>query len=104
MMQGGHSMKQDVVMREIGWTIKRVLPLVPKDRNIKKSDFQAILDEILMCLHRNRKISIDAIAEKTEKVLSDMPNEYGQLPEDARSWEALIGYLYAKYLKELEQL
>ena len=38
------------------------------------------------------------------KVISDMPNEYGQLPKDARSWELMIGYLYAKYLKELGRL
>ena len=97
-------MKQDVVKSEIGWTIGRVLPLVPKDRAVGKSDFQAILDEVLTCLHRNRKISIDTMAEKTTKVLSDMPNEYGQIPEDAKSWETFIGYLYAKYLKELGQL
>jgi hypothetical protein len=104
MMQGGYSMKQDVVTREIGWTLRRVLPLVPKDRDVKRSEFQAILDEILMCLHRNRKTGIDAIAEKTDKVLSDLAIEYGQLPEDSKSWESLIGYLYTKYLKELGHL
>ena len=97
-------MKQDVVQREIGWTINRVLPLVPKNRAVGKVDFQTILDEVLECLHRNRKISIETIAEKTQKVLSDMPNEYGQLPKNTKSWETFIGYLYAKYLKELGQL
>jgi hypothetical protein len=74
---------------------------VPKYKSVEKSEFQAILNEILACLHENTKINIDAIAQKTNKIISDLPNEYGRLPEDEKSWEALIGYLYAKYLKEL---
>jgi hypothetical protein len=57
-----------------------------------------------MCLHENTHIDIDVIAQKTRKVITDLPNEYGQLPRDARSWELMIGYLYAKYLKELGRL
>ena len=64
-------MKQDDVLREIGWTTKRVLRLVPKNRAVEKSDFQAILDEILRCLRRNRKTSIDEIAGKTHKILTE---------------------------------
>ncbi|HLJ97305.1 MAG TPA: hypothetical protein VKU02_29365 [Gemmataceae bacterium] len=97
-------MKQEDLMHEIEGVVTRVLPLVPKDKAIGKSDFQVVLNEILACLHENTKIGIDAIAQKTNKVISDMPNEYGHLPEDTRSWETVIGYLYAKYLKELGRL
>ena len=90
--------------RELGWTIKRVTRLIPKDRSITKREFGAMLDEIVTCLHRNRKVSIKSLAEKTEKILTELPNEYGKLPESSRSWEKLIGYLYAKYLKEVGQL
>ena len=97
-------MNQDVVMRELGRTIRRVSRLVPKGRSVNKREFQAILDEILMCLHRNRKIPIEVLAEQTEGVLTALSSEYGQLPKDVRSWDTLIGYLYAKYLKALDQL
>jgi hypothetical protein len=97
-------MSQDVAMREAEGVVRRVLRIVPKSRVVRKRDFEAILNEIVMCVHRNRKTAIDDINAKTEKVLTDMPNEYGTLPENYQSWEALIGYLYAKYLKLLGQL
>jgi hypothetical protein len=97
-------MKPDSTEREIGWTIKKVFRLIPKDRNIAKNDFEAILDEIVMSLHRNRKIPIEALAEKTSKVINDMPSEYGSLPKTLRTWEGLVAYLYQKYLKELGQV
>ena len=56
-------MSEDDLMREVEWTIQRVLRLIPKDRDVGKADFQAILDEIVMCLHRNRKTPIEVIAE-----------------------------------------
>ena len=97
-------MKEKELKPEIERVVTRVLPLVPKDKVVEKSDFEVVLMEILTCLHENTKVDIDAIAQKTSKVLSDLPNEYGHLPKDIRSWEVLIGYLYAKYLKELGRL
>ena len=52
-------------------------------------------------VHRNTGLSLLVIEQKTQTVLRDLPHEYGQLPEAARSWEALLAYLYTKYLKEL---
>jgi hypothetical protein len=97
-------MKQDKLKHELEQVVTRVLPLVPKDKTVEKSEFGVILSEILTCVHENTHIDIDVIARKTQKVLSDLPNEYGQLPKDARSWETVIGYLYAKYLKELGRI
>src|SRR5947209_7571921 len=94
-------MKDKKLKQEIERVVTRMLPLVPKDRVVAKSDFEVVLKEILTFLQENRKIDMDAIAQKTRKVLSDFANEYGRLPDDVRSWEVLIGYLYAKYLKEL---
>jgi hypothetical protein len=98
------AMKQGKLKIEIEQVITRILPLVPKDKAIEKSEFEVILNEILTCLHENTHIDINVIAQKTRKVLTDLPNEYGQLPKDARSWELMIGYLYAKYLKKLGRL
>jgi hypothetical protein len=82
----------------------RVLPLVSTDKPVEKSEFEVILNEILTCLHENTQIDIDVIAQKTRKVITDLPNEYGQLPKDLRSWELMIGYLYAMYLKDLGRM
>ena len=97
-------MKQKDLMHEIERVVTKVLPHVPKGKAVEKKDFEVVLNKILACLHENTKIALDAIAQKTHKVISDLPNEYGRLPEDIRSWEALIGYLYLKYLKELGKL
>jgi len=97
-------MKQEDLQHDIERVVTRVLPLVPKGKAIEKSEFQAILNELLVCLHENTKLGIDSIAQKTNKVISDLPNEFGRLPEDAKSWETFIGYLYGKYLKELGML
>jgi len=102
--QGGIALTRRKLQDEIDAVLTRVLPLVPKDKAIEKKQFEVILNEILTCLHENTKIDIDVIAQKTPKVITDVPNEFGQLPEDARSWELMIGYLYAKYLKELGRL
>jgi hypothetical protein len=49
-------MNQDTAMRETEWVVKRVKPLVPKSGIVEKKDFEAILDEIVMGVHRNRRI------------------------------------------------
>ena len=98
---------RDVVMnkenleRETDHVVKRVLRLARKHSNIGKKEFETIHAEIQQCLHENTGISMDTIAEKKDTVLEALPNEYGRLPEEQRSWEALAAYLYVRYLKEL---
>ena len=97
-------MDQKRLERELESVVDRVLLLVPEDTPISKTEFECVLGEIHQCLHENAKISLDALARKTTKVLADLPNEYGSLPEDIKAWNTLIVYLYAKYLKELGKL
>jgi hypothetical protein len=78
-----------------------VLPLVRRHAAIGKKEFEAIHAEILRCVHERTGVSLRAIALKTDVVLRALPSEYGRLPPEQRSWEALIGYLYVKYLDEL---
>ncbi len=94
-------MNEENLKRETDQVVERVLPLVHKHTSIGKKEFEDILTEIMQCLHENTGTSIDAIAEKMHTVLEALPTEYGRLPEEQRSWEALIGYLYVKNLKEL---
>ena len=94
-------MNEDNLGREIDQVIKRVLPLVHKHTSIGKKEFEDIHAEILQCLHENTGIDMNTISEKMHTVLEALPTEYGRLPEEQRSWEVLIGYLYVKYLKEL---
>ncbi len=68
---------------------------------IGKNEFEAILDKVIEHVHKNTGLSMQVIGQKTATVLRDFPQEYGQLREEARSWEAIITYLYTKYLGEL---
>ena len=98
------AMKQGKLEREIRQVVQRILPLARKHPCIGKKEFEEIHAEIIKCLHENTKAGMDLITQKTDLVLRDLPNEYGVLPAEQRSWEALIGYLYVKYLKELGKL
>ncbi len=87
--------------RELKRMLKRVLPLAPTDRPVAKADFETILAEVMACVHEKTSAPAEQLKQLTPKVLADMPNEYGGLPAADRSWEVLIAYLYAKYLREL---
>ena len=95
-------MSDKELRQEIERVVTRVLPLVPMDKVAEKSEFEVVLSEILRCLQGIGKSA--ASAQKTRKVLGDFAHEYGRLAEDTKSWEVAIGYLYAKYLKELGRL
>ena len=87
--------------QELQRVIKRVLPLVPGDRKVSKAEFEAIHDEILACVHEKTGASEEQLRPLVENVLRDLPNEYGRLDEQDRSWPALITYLYSKYRRGL---
>ena len=87
--------------RETERVVRKILRHVQCYETMGKQEFAAILDTVIVQVHRNTGLDLPAIGQKTQTVLRDLPHEYGQLPEAARSWEALIAYLYTKYLKEL---
>ena len=88
-------------LRETEKVVSRVMKTVAKYESIGKEEFQSILHKVMQQVQENTGIEPDKISEMTSKVIEDMPNEYGQLSEEVRSWEAMIAYLYSKYLKEL---
>ena len=94
-------MDERKIRRETERVVNRVLRLVESHETIGKKEFEAILDKVIEHVDRNTGLSMEVIGKKTETVLRDLPHEYGQLREEARSWEALIAYLYTKYLREL---
>ena len=87
--------------RETEMVVKRVLKTAAKYDSIGKAEFEAVLNEVMQQVQENTGIEPDEIAQMTDKVIEDMPKEYGQLSEADRSWEAMITYLYNKYRKEL---
>ena len=99
--QGPNRMSNRKQLREAERVIRRVMKKVEKYDHIGKTEFEEILDKIIEQVHKNTGIEMARIGEETSTVLADLPNEYGQMPEDMKSWDALIGYLYAKYLKVL---
>jgi hypothetical protein len=87
--------------RELQRVVKRVLPLVPADHQVGKAEFEEILAEVVDCVHEKTGVSREQLSQLTARVVDDLPNEYGRLAEDERSWPTLIAYLYSKYLREL---
>lgn len=90
--------------RETEKVVQRVLKTVARYRAIGKKEFEAILHEVRQQVQEHTRIEPGRIAGATGKVIGDLPREYGRLAEAERSWEALIAYLYTKYLKELGAL
>ena len=94
-------MNERKLRRQTERVVAKMLKFVEKQDNIGKGDFEAILDRIIQYVHKNTGVEIQVIAQKTGKVIQDLPKEYDRLDEDAKSGEALIAYLYIKYLQEL---
>ena len=94
-------MKNRDIAADTEAVVHRAMKLVDTYDTIGKREFEAIHALILQSVQENTGIQMDDIAQKTDKVLRDLPKEYGQLDAPIKSWEALITYLYAKYLKEL---
>lgn len=87
--------------RETEKVIKKIVRFMERYETIGKKEFEAILDQVIAHLHKNTGLDPEVIARHTRTVIQDLPNEYGHLSEEVRSWEAIIGYLYLKYLREL---
>ena len=94
-------MEERKIRRETQRVVHKILRLVESYDTIGKTEFETILDQVIEQVHRNTGLSIEVIGQKTPTVVQALPQEYGQLPEEARSWEAMITYLYLKYLREL---
>jgi hypothetical protein len=94
-------MRRKKLDREVQVVVDRVLPLVPSSHAVAKGEFEVILGEILRCVGEKTGAGVERIAQVKDKVLTDLPNEYGRRDARDRSWSALIAYLYTKFLREL---
>lgn len=88
-------------VRETEKVVRRVMKTVEKYDHVGKAEFEEMLQKVVEQVHKNTGIEMARITEATQTVISDMPHEYGLLSEEQRSWEAMIGYLYAKHLQVL---
>ena len=89
----------DKRLEETERVVDRVMKTVEQFDRIGKPEFETILQKVIQEVENNTGIDVDQTM--TRRVIEDFPKEYGQLSEDQRSWDALIAYLYSKYLKEL---
>src|SRR4051812_43953015 len=94
-------MEERKIRRETQRVVQKILKLVQGYETIGKTEFETILDHVIEQVHYNTGLSLEVIGQKTPTVVQALPQEYGQLPEEARSWEAMLTYLYLKYLREL---
>jgi hypothetical protein len=88
-------------VRDMEQVVRRVMKTVEKYNSIGKAEFEQILRKVVQQVQKNTGLDLGRIAEATPTVIDDMPREYGQLSNEQRSWEAMIGYLYAKHLQVL---
>jgi len=88
-------------LRDMEQVVRRVMKSVEKYDYIGKAEFEEILRKVVQQVHQKTRIDMARIVEATPTVIDDIPREYGQLSNEQRSWEAMIGYLYAKHLQVL---
>ncbi len=93
-------MEHDPV-RDMEQVVRRVMKTVTKYDKIGKAEFEAVLREVVHEVQKRTGFDRARVAAATPKVIDEMPREYGQLSSEERSWEAMIGYLYAKHLQVL---
>jgi hypothetical protein len=97
-------MGEQRLKRQTRKVVQEILKLAESYPSVGKKEFETILDRIIKHVSHETGTSPDQVAKKTDKVLQDLPHEYGTLSAEARSWEALATWLYCKYLKELGAL
>jgi BMFP domain-containing protein YqiC len=88
-------------LKEMKKVVGRVMKTAANYDRIGKAEFEEILRKIMQQVQRNTNVDADEIAAVTSNVIEAMPNEYGLLREEDKSMEAMIAYLYGKYLQEL---
>jgi mevalonate kinase len=87
--------------RDTEKVVRKVLKFVEQFDTIGREEFSAVNRKVMEHVSRNTGISKEQVLQKMSTVIQDLPHEYGQIDENLKSWDALIAYLYVKYLKEL---
>lgn len=90
--------------RDTEKVVREVLKFVEKFDTIGKDELSAVNRKVMEHVSRNTGIGMEQVLQKMSTVIHDLPNEYGQIDGNLKSWDALIAYLYVKYLKELGRL
>jgi hypothetical protein len=97
---GPQYMDDRKIKRETERVVRKVLNLVESYDAIGKQEFEAVIGKIIGHVHKNTGTGIHVIMQKTDKVLRDLPDEYGRLSEDSKSWEAMIMMLPKNWTPE----
>ncbi|HEY9818053.1 MAG TPA: hypothetical protein V6D20_19950 [Candidatus Obscuribacterales bacterium] len=88
-------------IRELDRVVAKVIKTVESAQTVEKETFERLLDGIILQVARNRRLDISQVALVTDQVIADMPQEYGQLADELKSWETLTAFLYLKYQQVL---
>ena len=92
----------DKELRDLGdKTYKQVMKHWGKFDRVGKKQFEEGLDIIVRNISKNTKTPIEVVAQHTHSILEEFPNEYQQVPDDMKGYEAMISMLYAQYMKKL---
>ena len=88
-------------MRELDRVVTKVIKTVDAADAMDKQTFERLLDGIILQIAKNRRMDVNQIAMATDQVIAEMPDDYGQLADEMKSWETLIAFLYLKYQQVL---
>jgi hypothetical protein len=94
-------MNERKTRRDTEKVVRKVVRFVEKFDTIGKEEFSAVNRKVMEHVSKNTGIGMEQVIQKMSSVIHDLPNEYSQIDENLKSWDALIAYLYVKYLKEL---
>lgn len=85
--------------RELERVIAKGLKIVEsaETQTPDKETLERLFDIVILQISKNRRLDVNQVAQVTDQVIAAMPQEYGQLDEEQRSWEAFIAFLYLKY-------
>lgn len=88
-------------LKEIEKLIDSSYKKIEKSDLSNKEQFKSILDYVISCVSKNRRIARVKVAEKTEGVIDALAEYLKQTPEDQRSWAGTITFLYIKFHRVL---
>ncbi len=92
----------DEELKNLGEKIfTKVMKHWSKFDTIGKKQLEEGLDIIVKNISKNTKTPIEVVAQHTHSIIENFPNEYQQVPDDMKGYEAMIAMLYSEYMKEL---
>jgi hypothetical protein len=81
--------------------VKRVMKHWRKFDQIGKKEFEEGLDIIIENISKQTRTPIEMVAQHTHQIIKEFGDEYQNVPDDIKGYEAIISLFYFKYMQKL---